>query len=470
MTKQPVLFAMLSVLLAAAAARADLKPTVEAEEEVYRCANANNGSGPSWCFGSSCIARIGEDVFASGMEVIPDAKPLNNTRWLIFKRNADGWKLAQKDETGRTREPSPIGVLPDAGAVLLSVNPTLTPKDQYSGPARPEILRFSTKALTLPSPGVPGEGSSPQILLPVWDGQPKFTEHSYRSFAVDGAKREMILMQNIGYTHSEWSFCDSTGKWSARGKPPWPFGAEYAKPEPIRVCYPTVQLRNRAVYFCGVSDIVEPNPAWREYKLKLTKQNWDYDFRRLFFTYCPDITTGKFAPWIEVASREKTAGWIYPCDLYADDKGLVHILWTERALDTRLRKDFFPNEKQSEALNYAVIEGGKVIFQKPILIGGEGQGSEIPGRGRFHIMPDNRLLVFFYVSGRNAAGQGIAENRLIEIRPDRTFTAPVRVPLQRAVSTFFTTTPRAGSVPSNTLDILADSGGSMRYARVKVAE
>ena len=36
-------------------------------------------------------------------------------------------------------------------------------------------------------------------------------------------------------------------------------GEEYAKPQPIRVCYPSVQLRDCAVYFCGVSDIVEPN-------------------------------------------------------------------------------------------------------------------------------------------------------------------------------------------------------------------
>ncbi|MGE5612003.1 MAG: hypothetical protein ACM359_22340, partial [Bacillota bacterium] len=372
---------------------AELRAVVEAEEEVYRPQDANNGAGPFWCFGSSCIARLGDDVFVSGLETLKDVKPLNNTRWLLFRREAGRWTLQQKDEKGRTREPCPIGVFPD-GNVLLSVNPTLTPPEREAGPAQPQILRFSAQDLRLPY----------QTILPVWDRKPAFTEHSYRSFAVDGNRREMILFQNIGYTHTEWSFCNSEGKWIKQGKLAWPWGADYAKPQAIRVCYPSVQLRNRAVYFCGVSDIVEPNPTWRDYKRKLTGREWDYDFRRLFFTWTPDITAGKFATWIEIASREKTAGHIFPCDLWVDADGRAHILWFERALDTRLRKDFFPNEKQTEALNYAVIDQGKVIRQQPVLMANEGVRGEIPGRGRFHGTPDGRLFIFHHVSGTDATG------------------------------------------------------------------
>jgi hypothetical protein len=68
------------------------------------------------------------------------------------------------------------------------------------------------------------------------------------------------------------------------------------------------------VYFCGVSDIVEPYPEWRAFKKELTGQGWDYDFRRLFYTWTPDITRARFRPWVEIASRDKTGGWLFPAD------------------------------------------------------------------------------------------------------------------------------------------------------------
>ena len=280
-------------------------------------------------------------------------------------------------------------------------------RNAYSGPARPEILQFSAK-----DPKAPFE-----TILPVWDGQPQFTEHSYRSFAADSSSGALILFQNIGYTHAEWAFRDGDGRWAAKGKLAWPWGAEYDKPQPIRVCYPDVAIRGRAVHFCGVSDIEEPYAKWRDYKLKLTGQKWDYDFRRLFYTWTDDITTGKFHPWVEIASRDKTCGWIDPGDLWLAPDGSVHILWKERAIDERLRKEFFPGEKQSYSLQYAVLRAGKVISQRTLLRAEEGQRCVVPGRGRFHVMPDGRLLAFYYVQGRDAAGKAVSENRVMELRP-----------------------------------------------------
>ena len=87
--------------------KAPPKPLVEAEEDVYQYQSANNGSGPMWCRGSTCLVRIGDKVFASGLETIKDAKPLNNCRWMLHQRGLDGWKMIQVDQTGRTREPCP---------------------------------------------------------------------------------------------------------------------------------------------------------------------------------------------------------------------------------------------------------------------------------------------------------------------------------------------------------------------------
>ncbi|MCH7557269.1 MAG: hypothetical protein IIB56_07400, partial [Planctomycetes bacterium] len=70
-----VLILLLVSSLGFAAEQPALQPIVEVEEEVYRYSPANNGAGPMWCRGSTCLVRIGEDVFASGIETLEDFKP-----------------------------------------------------------------------------------------------------------------------------------------------------------------------------------------------------------------------------------------------------------------------------------------------------------------------------------------------------------------------------------------------------------
>ncbi len=437
------------------------RPIVEVEEEVYRFEPANNGAGPLWCSGSTCLVRIGGKVFASGLETLPNARPLNNCRWTLWERGDDGWKLRQADPNGRTREPCPLACF-DSGPLFLSANPTLVPDPTaYSGPARPEILQFD--------PARPD--AAYQVLLPKWQGEPAFTEHSYRSFAADGARGELILLQNIGYTHAEWAFRDRSGAWSAAGRLAWPWGADYPKPREIRICYPNVALKDRAVYFCGVSDIEEPNPEWRAYKKALTGRSWDFDFRRLFFTWSPDVAKVGFQPWVEIASREKTCGWIMPGDLWVAPHGVVHLLWMERAIDERLRPKFFPDARQSHALNYAQVRDGKVLLRRALIEAVEGGPGEIPSAGRFHVTPDQRLFVVCFVSGAGGDGKPVAENRLLELATDGTTVDQSPIALKHPMTSYFTATPRAGSTPSKTLDMLgvrADGQNAIAYARIRL--
>ncbi|OHB77130.1 MAG: hypothetical protein A2W31_02935 [Planctomycetes bacterium RBG_16_64_10] len=434
------------------------QPVVAAEEEVYRFEPANNGAGPMWCHGSTCIVRSGARVLASGIETLAAAKPLNNCLPLLFERTNDGWQLVYRG-TGRTREPCPLATFA-AGPVFLSINPTRTEPDVPSGPAQPQILQFDLDVPLVHR----------ATLLPEWDGAPPFTEHSYRSLAADGARGELILLQNIGYTHAEWTFRDRHGNWAAHGQLRWPWGAEYDRPQPIRVCYPAVALKDRAVYFCGVSDIVEPYQAWREYKKQHTGKDWDYDFRRLFFTWSDDITTGQFHAWVEVASRDQTCGWIFPSDLYVAPGGDVLVLWTERALDERLRPRFFPSAKQRYALECAVLRRGSIIRRTTLVEGGEGLGGAQPGTARFQVTEDGRLLVFYFVGGVDAQGNALAENRLVEILPDGTLGDPVVVPLQRPLAAFFTATVRAGCRPAPILDVLGSADHTIRYAQIRLDE
>ena len=69
-----------------ALAQSSLAPVVEAEETVYRFEPANNGAGPMWCSGSTCLVRIQDKLFASGLETLTEFTPLNNCRWTLFER------------------------------------------------------------------------------------------------------------------------------------------------------------------------------------------------------------------------------------------------------------------------------------------------------------------------------------------------------------------------------------------------
>ena len=437
-----------------------LNPVVEVEEDVYRYEPASNGAGPLWCKGSTCVVRIGNDVFASGIETISDLKPLNNCRWLLFKRETGGWALQQRDDKGRTREPCPLAGFPD-GRLFLSVNPTFTAPSVYNGPARPEILQFSTA-----DPKAP-----PRRLLPRWEDKPGFTEHSYRGFAADGRNSELLLLNILQHEAQYWAFRDRNGRWAARGRLVFPMGTDYEKPEPIRLCYPVVALSNRAAYVLAISDIIEPVSAWRQFKRELTKQEWDYDFRRLFFTWTPDIVTTPFSAWTEIASREKTAGRVDNLDIWIAPDGAAHMLWQDTSLDPRLRERFFPGERLTYSLEHCVVRRGKVIERDTLVKGGEGESSEIPGVARFQATLEGRLFVFYFCGGSDAAGKGIAENRMMEVLPNSKHGEPMKVALAHPFTGFFTATQRGGSLPSNALDVLGECVGkpqTVRYARIRL--
>lgn len=453
-----VTLVLCSALAAGGVGGVRLAPVVEVEEDVYSYTPPNNGAGPMWTHGNTCLVRTGDTVLASGLETLPGHRPLNNVRWLLFRRGPEGWALCARGEGTHEREPCPLTVFP-GGPVLLSTNPSACRPDEYDGPATPQVLEFALADLQRPG----------RTLVPVWDRTLQFHGHTYRSFAADASRREAILFYTIGYDRAYWTFLDAQGQWARQGSLEFPFGREYDEPQPIRVCYPTVALRGRAVYFCGVSDIVEPYAAWRQFKQELTGQKWDYDFRRLFFTWCEDISGGRFQDWVEVASRDRTCGWIMPCDLHVAPDGRVFLLWTERALDERLRPRFFPEARQSVALNGAILEKGTVVRRFAVQEWREGEASpERPGEGRFQVLPDGRLTVLYAVRGQDGAGAACTANRAVEVFPDGTLGEPATVPLKKPLHSFYTATPRAGCAPSATADLLGDLGGTLRYARVRL--
>ena len=157
-----------------------ITPVVEIEEDVYSYTNANNGAGPMWCSGSTCLVRVGDRIFVTGLETVPDAKPLNNCRWMLFERLAGGWKLVRVDPDGGTREPAPMAAFAD-GRVFLSVNPTLGQgPEPNGGPARPDVLQLKTADPALSPEGLAaGEEVGRAVRAALEELKPKYRSVLY---------------------------------------------------------------------------------------------------------------------------------------------------------------------------------------------------------------------------------------------------------------------------------------------------
>ena len=423
--------------------------SVEVDEIVTTCLPPNNGAGPFWCYGAPIIFRHEDDVFVSAMETGENVPPLCNTRWRIFKKHKDeNWEMIQVSEKFNQREPCPLIGFQN-GRIFLSVNPSTQPVGTKYGQCDPHLLEFS--AIEPTKAGVP--------IRPIWDEGTHFTDHSYRGIATDGVNGEILLL-NIHAQNGDqyWSYRNSSGNWENHGKIRFP----------IRSCYPQVALKNRSGHVLAIGDIVEPVEEWRKYKFEKTGASWDYVFRRLFYTWTPDIAKTDFSEPIEVDSLEATSGHISNLDLWVDDKGAAHILYLSRTVQSSLMRDkFFPDTPINVSLEYAVIQKGEIVKRITLFKGGEGL-SESPGYARFLLADKNRLFVVYYYSGKDESGNSINENRLIQILPEGDYK-PIKIPFQQPFGMFFTAIERGGTAPSNIIDLFGPGrDNSLRYGRIRL--
>ena len=440
-----------------------LQVHVEAEDQIDTYEPADNGAGPLWCHGSTVITRRQDEVFAAGLETLPDEVPLNNTRWVLYHRRDDGeWKVIHRDD-GRTREPSPIALLGDD--LQVSANPTLAASGEYGGDAEAVVFRFDTTDLE----------QGPTSQRPSWMGNPSFRDHSYRTFIGDAATGQALYMQNEGYEVAHLSFLDG-GRWQERGVIRWPYGDVYAKRQPLRLCYPNVQLRDGVAHFLGVGDIVEPVDAWRESKKQITGRDWDYVFRRLFYSRSQPLTqqtTDPFGPWLELANRDETAGATRNCDLWVDPQGRTHVMWIDVSTDHRIRDQFFPGVEVRHSLEYAVIVDDEARLQQTLATLGEDEEGGTPQVARFHeIAPGHAVIVAQFSTD---SGPTYSVTELPGSTSEKTFGPGldltwVSIPFSRPMAgTFLTNTVRCGSMPSNTLDMVGTvNGPALGYARVRI--
>lgn len=445
-----LLWLMAALQSAIAGVDAGVEPKVEVEEVVTRYLGANNGAGPLWCYGSTVIGRIGEEVFLSVIETGKDVPPLCNTRWQLWQRPDKGpWKLVQQEQDYRQREPCPIGIDP-GGRVFLSVNPSTQPPGTKYGPCKPLMLEFDAKDAA-------GAFATQE---PAWATGTKFTDHSYRGFSADGKNGELLLLNIHSETGDQFvSYRNRQGQWQARGSIPFP----------IRSCYPQVLLKDKAAFVLAIGDIVEPNEEWKKLKFEKTKNSWDYVFRRLFFTWTPDIEKTGFCEPIEIDTVEKTAGHITNLDLAVDEAGAVRVLYLRQPHQYDFIRDkYFPGERMTVTLEMLTICEGKVVGKRTAAQRTD-KGEDLrPSYGRFHADGAGKLWIVA-AGWMQKDGKGAFGNFLLAC--DGQDDAAVRpIPLAHPFHNFFTATPRGGTSPSDTIDLfgVADDNPNLRYARINL--
>jgi hypothetical protein len=440
------------------------------EEVVTSYQPANNGAGPLWCYGAPLLVRHNDSVYVSTLETGPDVPPLCNTRWQVWRRTAPlpertsppppadtsgGWELVSSETDFRQREPCPLVALPGSG-LFLSTNASQEPPGKHYGRCLPAVVPF---------PGFKADRPGPAE-LPRWNVAPSFSDHSYRGFAADRERGELLLLNIDNATsaqHVSWRGAD--GAWHARGQIDFP----------IRAAYPQVVLRDGAAHVLAIGDIREPREEWRTLKRQKTGREWDYVFRRLFYTYRRNIddATLNFAEPIEVASVEETAGHITNLDLYVDVLGRAHLLYLVRPQQYDFIRDaYFPGQPLTQRLEYTVITDGKVTHQRtlaetPVASDDRPQGLPIePHYARFHASFQVLYVVLSGVGAEQDRRPPLA-NFLIPVDPPG---RPVTLTLRFPFSTFFTNTTRGGSAPGPIIDLFgtAHDPANLRYAQIQL--
>jgi hypothetical protein len=368
----------------------------------------------------------------------------------LWHRSSDGWKLEQSEKAYRQREPCPLAVF-QQGHVFLSVNPSTEPQGVRYGTCRPLVLEFSRDNL----------GGAFNTHTPAWDDGTYFTDHSYRGFAADGLNRELLLLNINAKTSEQFvSYRDSSGRWNQKGT------IEF----PIRSCYPQVSLRDGSAHVMAIGDIVEPLEKWRKLKFENLNRKWDYVFRRLFYTYTPNIRTTAFTEPLEIDTVEDTCGHIRNLDMHIDATGDAHLLYTKRPHQYAFIRDkYFPGHPMTISLEYIMVKDGRVMSKRTLAQTPQTATGFEPSFARFHISAEGKIHVIA-AGTRIDKGKRTFGNYIGIIPPGKGRPAFQHIKLKHPFGSFFTNTPRGGSKPSDLIDLfgIADDGPNLRYARIRV--
>ena len=420
---------------------------IEVEEMITSVVPANNGAGPLWCYGSPGIVRHGHLLYVSLLEPDLSLDRLCNSRWTIWQRDEAIWSKVLEGEHHDEREPCPLARL-KGNKILLSVNPLIDRNSASRGGAcNPHLLDLFSKC----------DSTTYTALMPISDKpSPQFSEHSYRGLGVDYDQNDLLLLNIDAHHGYAWSLTEGGEVFENHGFFSFP----------IRACYPQVGLKNGAAHILAIGDVIETNQDWKAFKKAKTGRDWDYDFRRLFYTWTPDIRTTPFSSAVEIASYEETAGYIRNFDLFVDIEGYVHLLYTTKNIwHESMREIYFQGLPIVNTLEYRVLKDGKPVQSHTLSTyikdeNMESDSSIFYTAAGFHIDKQGRIFVIY-------SGGGYVF--IMQVSP-WAGASPMKISLKKPLVNFLTTTARNGSDASEGIDLYGTilNSNEIHYARIRL--
>lgn len=454
---------MTAALPGAAADR--LQVTVAVDEVATTHGDFGHAMYALWNHGSTSIVRLGDTVVASGIARLPDREPLNNVVCLLGTRKGGGaWQWAPMDVSGPTREPCPLGLIAGEDKVVVTTSRVTDFDTRFYAAVEPAVVTYRLDE---------GRAERDATVEP-WsprDDVGLFWDHSRRSVAVDPDAARVFMMVNAGpsHSHAEWMVHDFDKGSTVKGKVEWP-KLKLPKGQAAVLAYAQSALRGQGGHLFAVLDVPEPVKAWNTFKTRGDPKAWDYVFRRLYYSWTPRISAEPFGDWVEVANVEGTAGEIRAGDLSVEADGTVHLVWTEyQTWPPALKDTFFPDLEQVYRLQYAKISKGEVVSRRTLLASRENDKGNVgaPTTARFHRLADGRLVVIYSLLARPP--RWATTNSLMVLGEDGAPGQIIDLALSRPMISFFTASERAGSSPSDSIDLFGIedwSSKEVRYVRL----
>ena len=435
----------------------------------------HNGASALWNYPSTTIVREGNRVIASGIIYASWGVGVNNFACVLGARNdlGGGWNWTVVNRGGPTREPCPIAIDRVRSKLFMTIN---IPRDQQhpTSNTEPAILGWATSSI----------GPTEATYVTPWShrySENLFNAYSRRSLAIHPTRPELFSLQQTDGSHAEWVLRNYETGSNIYGQIYWPIDIP-RKPARMLVSYGASQLVGNSAHYFAVSNVEEPVADWKSY---MTSQGWGSSpsvFRRIFYTSTPSVTTTPFGRWIELANLESTGGRIHPGDIRVEPDGTAHIVWTEWHVDPRLHGLLSSDLRQSQRLMYAKLKSGSIITRRTLIesfggpedvIGPETPASTNPGApasARLHKLASGQLVVLYSIESA-AQRWSPLRNQMMFLGSDGEPGQVIDLPLSPALTTFVLANERAGSAPSNTIDMLGAEewdDNSVYYVRIKV--
>ena len=437
-----------------------------------------NGAGPMWSYGNSCVVRVGDRVFFTTNLVEEGREPHNNTSMVLYEKKDGGpWRQVYDDAGLYQREPCQLLYLGD-GRLALFTAPTRDsyPPEEITAvvPSVPKVYLFDI------TDGVKKCG---ELVLPWDEADYPFRSHTYRGCARD-AVTGSLFFDCIYYPPDTDGFhCYSVLDASFRP-------IRMSKLEfPERGLYHNVAVRGGETYLfatTGVKELHEDRAAYKE-----QMGGFDWVCQKLYMKYTPDVTKEEFGPTQVVCDLSATSGWVSNLDCCFDGDDVLFLAEEKNIDEAYMRDRFFPQEKLKSELVLYRYRGGSCTARTTVDVWNEGEGPRPLYAGVLHTAADGSVGVVwsrstdqvasvyetgqksgrFFRPGKTEIGRTLYGTTMWFSRTDAPQLPAVRL-MDNGDSyygKYYASRTRLGALPCDTVDLCwSDYDQALMYARIEL--